>query len=60
VNRFRHYGLGFHAGGGLAFAVVILLLFVLCCALLRHVFGFFGRKGDVNESDYWRVHGDEG
>jgi hypothetical protein len=60
VNRFKHYGLGFHAGGGLAFAVVIVLLFALCFALLRLVLGPFRRKGGTDESDYWRIHGDGG
>ena len=54
---FRHYGHGFHAGEWLAFVLVILLLFALCIALLRLVFGLFECKGDTDESesDYWRM-----
>jgi hypothetical protein len=47
-------------GGGLAFAVVIVLLFALCLALVRLVFRLFKRKAGPDESDYWRIHGDGG
>lgn len=53
-------GFGFHAGEWLAFALVILLFFALCIALLRLIFGLFKRKGDTDESekDYWGIHGE--
>jgi len=59
VTWFRRDGLAFHVGEWLALALVILLTFALCIALLRLVFGFFKRKGDTDESerDYWRIHG---
>jgi hypothetical protein len=59
VTWFRQGGFDFHAGEWLAVALVIVLLFALCIALLRLVFGFFKRKGDTDESesDYWRIHG---
>ena len=59
VNWLRRDGFGFHAGEGLAFALVTLLLFVLCVALLRLVFRLFKRERDTDESesDYWRIHG---
>jgi hypothetical protein len=59
VNWFRRDGFGVHSGEWLAFALVILLLFALCIALLRLVFGLFKRKGGTDESerDYWRIHG---
>jgi len=63
VNWFRHYGLGFHAGGWLALAMVILVSFALCIASLRLVFWFLTRKRDADEGEgekeYWRVHGGE-
>ena len=59
MNWFRRDGFGVHAGEWLAFALVILLLFALCSALVRLVCGVFKRKGDTGESerDYWRIHG---
>ena len=59
VNWFLRDGLSVHAGEWLAFALMILILFALCVALLRLAFGFFKRKGDpdVSERDYWRIHG---
>jgi len=59
VNWFRRDGFGFHAGDWLVFAPVILVLFALCIALSRLVFGLFKRKGDTDkgERDYWRLHG---
>ena len=62
MNRFRHCGLGFHAGGWLALAMVILLALVPGTALLKKlVIWLFKRKRDTNESeserDYWRIHG---
>jgi heme exporter protein D len=58
VALFRHGGFGFHVGEWLAVALVIVILFALCIALLRLV-GLFKRKGDTDESesDYWRIHG---
>jgi len=59
VNWFRHDGFGFHAREWLALALVILLLFALCVALLRLVCGLFKRKRgtDESENDYCRMHG---
>jgi hypothetical protein len=63
VNWFRHCGLGFHAGGWLALAMVILLALVPGTALLKLVIWLFKRKRDTNESEdksereYWRIHG---
>jgi len=63
VNWFRHCGLGFHASGWLAFAMVILLALVPGTALLKLVIWLFKRKRDTNESEdksereYWRIHG---
>jgi hypothetical protein len=59
VNWFRSDGCGFHSGEWLAFALVILLLFALCIAVLRLVFGLFKRKRDTDESEeeYGRIHG---
>jgi hypothetical protein len=59
VTWFRPDGFGFHAGGWLAYALVILVLFALCVALLRILFRVFRRERDTekNESDYWRIHG---
>ncbi len=59
MTWFRRDGLAFHVGEWLALALVILLTFALCIALLRLVFGLFKRKGDTDESerDYWRIHG---
>jgi len=58
VNWFRHYGLGFHAGGWLALAVVILLALVPGIALLRLVNWLLTSERDKDESerDYWRIH----
>jgi hypothetical protein len=52
-------GFGFHFGEWFTFALVILLLFASCIALLRLVFRLFKRKGNMDESerDYWRIHG---
>jgi hypothetical protein len=59
VNWFGRVGSAGRAGEWLAFALVVLLLFGLCIALLRLAFGLFKRKGDADESerDYWRIHG---
>lgn len=59
VNWFRRDGFGFHAGEWLAFALLTLLLFALCIALLKLVFRLFKRRSnqDESESDYWRIHG---
>jgi len=63
VNWFRHYGLGFHAGGWLALAMVILVSFALCIASLKLFFWFLTRKRDADEGEgekeYWRVRGGE-
>jgi hypothetical protein len=59
VNWLKREGFAFHAGGWLAFALVISFLFALSIALLRLVFRRFKRKGDTDESEreYWRIHG---
>ena len=59
MTWFRSGGFGFHAGGWLVFALVILLVFALCVVLLKLVFRLFKREGgtDESESDYWRIHG---
>jgi hypothetical protein len=63
VNWFTRDGFGFHAAEWFAFALVILLLFAACIALLRVVFWFSERKRDTDESEdesereYWRIHG---
>jgi hypothetical protein len=59
VNWFRHYGLGFHAGGRLALAMVISLALVLGIALLKLAFWLLTpeRDKDESETDYWRIHG---
>jgi hypothetical protein len=44
VNWFRHCGLGFHASGWLAFAMVILLALVPGTALLKLVIWLFKRN----------------
>ena len=51
MNWLRRDGFGSHPGGWLALALVMLLLFALCIALLRLVFGLFKRKGDTDQSD---------
>jgi len=59
VNWFRRCAFGSHVGEGLELALVILLTFALCVALLRLVFWLLKRKRDTDESDseYWRIHG---
>jgi len=63
VNWFRHCGLGLHAGGWLALAMVILLALVPGTALLKLVTWLLKRKRDTNKSgdeserEYWRIHG---
>jgi hypothetical protein len=59
VNWFERDAFGYHQGEWLAVALVVLLSFALCVALLRLVLRLFKRKGDTDESesDYWRIHG---
>jgi hypothetical protein len=59
MNWFRRDAFGCHPGEWLAFALVVLLLFALCIALLRLVFRLLKRKRDtdVSEREYWRIHG---
>jgi len=63
VNWFRHYGLGFHAGGWLALGMVILVPLALCIASLRLARWFLTRKRDTDKSEgesekkYWHIHG---
>jgi hypothetical protein len=59
LNWFKRGGFGSHPGEWLAFALVILLFFALCIALLRLVFGLLKRKGgpDASEREYWGIHG---
>jgi len=59
VNWLWRDGFGFHVGEWLTIAVVILLIFALCIALIRLLFRLFRRGGDTDESesDYWRIHG---
>jgi len=59
VNWFRHCAFGSRVGEWLAIALVILLTFALCVALLRLVFWLLKheRDTDESESEYWRIHG---
>jgi hypothetical protein len=59
VNWFRRCAFGSHVGQWLALALVILLTFALCVALLRLVFWLLKRERDTDESEseYWRIHG---
>ena len=63
VTWFRPDGFRCHAGESLAFALMILLVFALCIALLRLAFGLLKRKRhtieseDEREREYWRIHG---
>ena len=59
MNRFRHYGLGFHASEGLALAMVTLFALVPGIALLKLVIWLLTPERDKDESerDYWRIHG---
>ncbi len=59
MNWFRRCAFGSHVGEWLAFALVILVTFALCVALIRLVFRLLKRKRGTDESasDYWRIHG---
>jgi hypothetical protein len=57
VNWSERHAFGSHQGKWLAVALVVLPLLALCIALLSLVLGLFRRKGDTDESDYWRIHG---
>jgi len=59
VNWFRRCGFSSHVGECLALALVILLTFALCVALLRLVFGLLKCQRDTDESERecWRIHG---
>ena len=59
VNWFRRCAFGSRLGEWLALALVTLLTFALCVALLRLVFRLpkSERDTDESESDYWRIHG---
>ena len=63
VNWFRHDGFGSHVGDRLGLAMVILLSFALCIALLKVVFWLVTRERgtdeseDKSEKEYWRIHG---
>jgi hypothetical protein len=61
VNWFRRCAFGSHLGEWLALALVILLTFALCVALLRLVFWLLKRERDTDESEseYWRIPGDK-
>jgi hypothetical protein len=58
VNWFLRCAFGLTLGKWFALALVILLTFALCVALLRLVFRLpkRGRNIDETESDYWRIH----
>jgi hypothetical protein len=58
VNWFRRCAFGLTLGKWFALALVILLTFGLCVALLRLVFRLPKRERDIDEteSDYWRIH----
>ena len=59
MNWFRRCVFGSHLGEWLVFALVILVAFALCVALIRLVFRLLKRERNTNESesDYWRIHG---
>jgi hypothetical protein len=60
VNWFRRFVFSSHGCEWLAIALVILILFALCVALLGLVFRLLERARDTDESDsdYWRIHGE--